>query len=86
MDTGGNLLKAKKVSAISSVVKIFADDASKAIIDVVAVVDPLSTAAQKVAPIIELIGQTVNCDLKIVMNPKGKLSELPLKRYFYVRV
>ena len=67
-------------------VKIFADDASKAIIDVATVVDPLSTAAQKVAPILELIGQTVNCDLRIVMNPKGKLSELPLKRYFYVRV
>ncbi|PAV88980.1 hypothetical protein WR25_14939 [Diploscapter pachys] len=65
-----------------SVVKIFADDASKAIIDVVTVVDPLSTAAQKVAPILELIGQTVNCDLRIVMNPKGKLSELPLKRFY----
>ncbi|PAV57236.1 hypothetical protein WR25_11477 [Diploscapter pachys] len=65
-----------------SVVKIFADDASKAIIDVATVVDPLSTAAQKVAPILELIGQTVNCDLRIVMNPKGKLSELPLKRFY----
>ncbi|VDK63050.1 unnamed protein product [Cylicostephanus goldi] len=50
--------------------------------DVVAVVDPLSGSAQKLAPILDLLRKAVNCDLKIVLNPKGKLSELPLKRFY----
>jgi len=54
----------------------------RAAIDVVAVVDPLSRTAQRLAPLLRLLRSALNCDLKIVMNPKAKLSELPLKRFY----
>ncbi|CAJ0934962.1 unnamed protein product, partial [Mesorhabditis belari] len=65
-----------------SVVTLNADDPTRATLDVFAVVDPLSREAQKLAPILHLLRKTVNCDIKIVMNPKAKLSELPLKRFY----
>lgn len=39
-------------------------------------------AAQKLSPVLEILREAVNCDMKIVMNPKPKLSELPLKRFY----
>jgi len=51
-----------------------------------AVVDPLSRGAQKMAPIIQTLMGVANCDIKLVMNPKERLSELPLKRYPIVRL
>lgn len=57
-------------------------DHDKPAMDIVAIVDPLSPAAQKLAPVLEILRESVNCDIKIVMNPKPKLSELPLKRFY----
>lgn len=61
---------------------VFASDQRRPVIDVVVVVDPLSKVAQKLTPIILVLSRVVNIDLRIVMNPKSKLSELPLKRYY----
>ncbi|RCN41203.1 UDP-glucose:Glycoprotein Glucosyltransferase [Ancylostoma caninum] len=65
-----------------STVTLVAEDSNRPVLDVVAVVDPLTRSAQKLAPILDVLRKTVNCDLKIVLNPKPKLSEMPLKRYY----
>ena len=57
-------------------------DNDRPALDIVAIVDPLSLAAQKLAPVLEILRESVNCDIKLVMNPKPKLSELPLKRFY----
>lgn len=59
---------------------ILASDQRRPIIDIAMVVDPLTKVAQKLAPIVSTLTRVVNADLRIVMNPKSKLSELPLKR------
>ncbi|KAK6033739.1 UDP-glucose:Glycoprotein Glucosyltransferase [Ostertagia ostertagi] len=65
-----------------SVVKLVADDHDRAAVNIVAVVDPLSRSTQKLSAILQLLRKSINCDMKIVMNPKAKLSELPLKRFY----
>ncbi|VDM62368.1 unnamed protein product [Angiostrongylus costaricensis] len=65
-----------------STVTLIAEEPKRATMDVVAVVDPLSRSAQKLASILELLRKSINCDLKIVLNPKPKLSEMPLKRFY----
>uniref|UniRef100_A0A914V212 UDP-glucose:glycoprotein glucosyltransferase 1 n=1 Tax=Plectus sambesii TaxID=2011161 RepID=A0A914V212_9BILA len=59
-----------------------AQDETTAAFDIVAVVDPLSREAQKLAPVLSVLRRVVNADVKVVMNPRPKLSELPLKRFF----
>ncbi|CAD6189361.1 unnamed protein product [Caenorhabditis auriculariae] len=66
----------------NSVVTLNSVDKDRAAMDVVAVVDPLTPSAQKLAPILEVIRKITNSDIKVVMNPKGKLSELPIKRFY----
>ncbi|KAI6191748.1 UDP-glucose:glycoprotein glucosyltransferase 1 [Aphelenchoides bicaudatus] len=65
-----------------SVINLLATDQKRPIIDIVMVVDPLSKIAQKLAPIVLTLTRVVNADLRIVFNPKAKLSELPLKRFY----
>ncbi|MFH4973666.1 hypothetical protein AB6A40_000375 [Gnathostoma spinigerum] len=64
-----------------SIVKIPGNN-EDAVIDLVAVVDPLTKTAQHLSALVAVIRQIVNCDITIVMNPKAKLSELPLKRFY----
>ncbi|TKR80881.1 hypothetical protein L596_014868 [Steinernema carpocapsae] len=67
---------------VHSVVTLSKNEEKRPVVDVVAVVDPLSKQAQKLAPLLQLIYNVLNCDMKIAMNPKAKLSELPLKRFY----
>ncbi|CAG9534356.1 unnamed protein product [Cercopithifilaria johnstoni] len=48
----------------------------------VCIVDPLSTHAQRLGHLLTVIQKVVNVEVKLVMNPKAKLSELPLKRFY----
>ncbi|XP_037395129.1 UDP-glucose:glycoprotein glucosyltransferase 2 isoform X3 [Pygocentrus nattereri] len=50
--------------------------------DVVAVVDPLTREAQKLAPLLIVLGQVVNMRLQVFMNCRAKLSEMPLKSFY----
>nr|XP_014348824.1 PREDICTED: UDP-glucose:glycoprotein glucosyltransferase 2 [Latimeria chalumnae] len=50
--------------------------------DVVAIVDPLTREAQKLAPLLIVLRQVVNMKLWIFMNCRSKLSEMPLKSFF----
>ncbi|KAK7882501.1 hypothetical protein WMY93_028675 [Mugilogobius chulae] len=50
--------------------------------DVVAVVDPLTRAAQKLSSLLNVLNQVVNMKLQLFMNCKSKLSEMPLKSFY----
>uniref|UniRef100_A0A671PIT4 UDP-glucose ceramide glucosyltransferase-like 1 n=1 Tax=Sinocyclocheilus anshuiensis TaxID=1608454 RepID=A0A671PIT4_9TELE len=50
--------------------------------DVVAVVDPVTRDAQKLAPFLLVLKQLVNINLRVFMNCQSKLSDLPLKSFY----
>merc|ERR1712168_1001281 len=65
-----------------SVVKIPPRSENTIAYNVIAVLDPLSKSAQKLVPILQVLHGSFNIDLKIFLNPKGKHSELPVKRFY----
>ncbi|XP_014855247.1 PREDICTED: UDP-glucose:glycoprotein glucosyltransferase 1 isoform X2 [Poecilia mexicana] len=50
--------------------------------DVVAVVDPVTRDAQKMAPLLSVLKQLVNVNLRVFMNCQSKLSDMPLKSFY----
>ncbi|XP_005798400.1 UDP-glucose:glycoprotein glucosyltransferase 1 isoform X2 [Xiphophorus maculatus] len=50
--------------------------------DVVAVVDPVTRDAQKLAPLLSVLKQLVNVNLRVFMNCQAKLSDMPLKSFY----
>lgn len=50
--------------------------------DVVAIVDPLTREAQKMAQILIVLGKIINMKMKLFMNCRGKLSEAPLDSFY----
>ncbi|XP_046872215.1 UDP-glucose:glycoprotein glucosyltransferase 1 [Hypomesus transpacificus] len=50
--------------------------------DIVAVVDPVTREAQKLAPLLLVLTQLVNINLRVFMNCQSKLSDLPLKSFY----
>ncbi|KAJ8384299.1 hypothetical protein AAFF_G00206560 [Aldrovandia affinis] len=50
--------------------------------DVVAVVDPVTRDAQKLAPFLLVLKKLVNVNLRVFMNCQSKLSDLPLKSFY----
>ncbi|TRY97085.1 hypothetical protein DNTS_027277 [Danionella cerebrum] len=50
--------------------------------DVVAIVDPLTREAQKLAPLLVVLGQVVNMKVQVFLNCRAKLSEMPLKSFY----
>ncbi|XP_067099208.1 UDP-glucose:glycoprotein glucosyltransferase 1 [Osmerus mordax] len=50
--------------------------------DIVAVVDPVTREAQKLAPLLLVLTQLVNVNLRVFMNCQSKLSDLPLKSFY----
>ncbi|XP_028250934.1 UDP-glucose:glycoprotein glucosyltransferase 1 isoform X2 [Parambassis ranga] len=50
--------------------------------DVIAVVDPVTRDAQKLAPLLLVLKQLVNVNLRVFMNCQSKLSEMPLKSFY----
>ncbi|TRY99699.1 hypothetical protein DNTS_029439 [Danionella cerebrum] len=50
--------------------------------DVVAVVDPVTRDAQKLAPLLLVLKQLVNVNMRVFMNCQSKLSDLPLKSFY----
>jgi len=51
-------------------------------ITVYGIVDPLSTTAQSASAVLALFGMAFNAEVNLVLNPRGRLSEYPLKRYY----
>ncbi|XP_078695179.1 UDP-glucose:glycoprotein glucosyltransferase 1-like [Branchiostoma floridae x Branchiostoma belcheri] len=57
-------------------------DPNEAAFDIIAVVDPTTRDAQRLAPILMVLQQVVNANLKVFMNSRDKLSEMPLKSFY----
>ncbi|XGW34013.1 hypothetical protein V3C99_018065 [Haemonchus contortus] len=69
-------------TSFSSSILLAAGDDARPAVSVTAVVDPLSRSAQKLSTILPLLRKSINCDVNIVLNPKSKLSEVPLKSFY----
>jgi UDP-glucose:glycoprotein glucosyltransferase len=54
----------------------------KAIFQIVASVDPATELAQKWIPILKTLGEMEGVHLKLFLNPKQMLQELPIKRFY----
>lgn len=65
-----------------SVIKLPAKDPSVPAFDIMAICDPVSAAAQKIAPILVVLQEVVNADIKVVLNAREKHSEMPLKSFY----
>lgn len=50
--------------------------------DVVAVLDPVTRDAQKLAPLLLVLKQLVNVNLRVFMNCQSRLSDMPLKSFY----
>uniref|UniRef100_A0A0D6QYA4 Glucosyltransferase 24 catalytic domain-containing protein n=1 Tax=Araucaria cunninghamii TaxID=56994 RepID=A0A0D6QYA4_ARACU len=47
-----------------------------------AVIDPLSSSGQKIAPLLRLLQKWFQPSMRIVMNPMSSLADLPLKNFY----
>ncbi|XP_020643123.3 UDP-glucose:glycoprotein glucosyltransferase 1 isoform X1 [Pogona vitticeps] len=50
--------------------------------DVVAIVDPTTRDAQRLAPLLMVLTKLINMNLRVFMNCQSKLSEMPLKSFY----
>ncbi|OAA73742.1 UDP-glucose:Glycoprotein Glucosyltransferase [Cordyceps fumosorosea ARSEF 2679] len=57
-------------------------DEATASIHLVALLNPLSEQAQRWAPLLKILSELDGVYLKLFLNPKEKLEELPIKRFF----
>lgn len=65
-----------------SAVKIPASNPDHVAFDIVAIMDPVSRGAQKLSPILQVLQEVLNCNIRVFMNSVEKNSDMPLKRYF----
>jgi len=59
---------------------LLAKDDDRPIFQIVAIVNPISRVTQKLMPILQILLKVLNVDLTLALNPKSKITELPLKR------
>ncbi|KAG5985301.1 hypothetical protein E4U55_006781 [Claviceps digitariae] len=57
-------------------------DPKAASIHIVGLLDPASEIAQRWAPILKVVSELDGVYIKIILNPKKELEELPVKRFF----
>eukprot|EP00051_Salpingoeca_urceolata_P013046 m.163143 g.163143 ORF g.163143 m.163143 type:complete len:1611 (-) comp17683_c0_seq2:59-4891(-) len=50
--------------------------------DIIAVLDPLSKAAQKLAPLIAMLQNATAVNIRVLMNPVQRVSDVPVKRFY----
>lgn len=63
-----------------SVLKIPPSDPNQVAFDVSVVVDPVSRGAQKVGPILQVLQEVLNCNIRVFLNSVEKNSDMPVKR------
>lgn len=56
------------------------DSTSSAWLELVAVLNPLSNAAQVLAPLLQTLQEALPVNLTLVLNPQLRVSELPISR------
>ncbi|KAK9738964.1 Thioredoxin-like domain [Popillia japonica] len=65
-----------------SVLKFPAAHPEKAAFDIVAVVDPVSRGAQKLGPILQVLQEVLNCNVRVFLNCVEKNSDMPVKSFY----
>ncbi|XP_068902537.1 UDP-glucose:glycoprotein glucosyltransferase isoform X2 [Tenebrio molitor] len=65
-----------------SVLKIPAADPDNVAFDLVAVVDPVSRGAQKLGPILQVLQEVLNADIRVFLNSVEKNSDMPVKSFY----
>jgi UDP-glucose:glycoprotein glucosyltransferase len=65
-----------------TVVKLPPKQQNDPFFDVVAILDPASRGAQKLAPLLILLRQVVNCNLKVFLCAIDKHSDMPVKSFY----
>ncbi|KAL3281194.1 hypothetical protein HHI36_004410 [Cryptolaemus montrouzieri] len=65
-----------------SVVKIPAARPDDVAFEFVAIVDPVSRGAQKLGPIMQILHEVLNCNIRIFLNSMEKNSDMPLKSFY----
>lgn len=63
-----------------SAVKIPPTNPDEVAFDIVAIMDPVSRGAQKLAPIIQVLHEVLNCNIRVFLNSVEKNSDMPVKR------
>ncbi|KAJ8942868.1 hypothetical protein NQ314_009932 [Rhamnusium bicolor] len=63
-----------------SVVKVPAAHPDQVAFDLVAIVDPVSRGAQKLGPILQVLQDVLNCNIRLFLNSVEKNSDMPVKR------
>ncbi|KAI4906206.1 hypothetical protein J4E90_010789 [Alternaria incomplexa] len=61
---------------------IFRGDEDNAVFQIVASIDPATELAQKWVPILKVLSDMEGTHLKLFLNPKQMLQELPVKRFY----
>ncbi|XP_015835986.1 UDP-glucose:glycoprotein glucosyltransferase isoform X2 [Tribolium castaneum] len=65
-----------------SVLKIPASQSDKVAFDIVAVVDPVSRGAQKLGPILQVLQEVLNVNIRVFLNSVEKNSDMPVKSFY----
>lgn len=63
-----------------TVVKLAPKQGDMPYFDIMAVLDPASKGAQKLAPILVLLRNIINCDMRVVLAAVDKHSDMPVKK------
>ena len=70
------------VKEAHSVVKLAPKNKELPHFEINAVVDPASRSAQKLAPILILLRNTLNCNMKVYLTPVNQHSDMPVKNFY----
>lgn len=62
-------------------VLVLPPEQAESALNIVAVVDPVSRAAQKLGPLLSTLRQVFNCKITLYLNSVEKNSDMPLKRF-----
>ncbi|KAJ8920947.1 hypothetical protein NQ315_015740 [Exocentrus adspersus] len=65
-----------------SVVKIPAAHPDQVAVDIVAIMDPVSRGAQKLGPILQVLQEVLNCNIRVFLNCVEKNSDMPVKSFY----
>lgn len=85
-ETIGHQISSLRIDAFkawqSNYTAIEVGDVSSANIRIVAAVDPAAPSSQRLVPILKVLSELEGVHLKLFLNPKERLAEIPIKRFY----
>lgn len=64
------------------VIQLGEEDEENAVFAIHALVNPVSETAQKISNILQVLRKIDGTSIKIYLNPKAQLTEIPIKRFY----